>query len=205
MHSIENLFSVPLFKTNYGTISDDERQVVDRYLIDVYQNTNNYSSVESYILDKELPKLRKFIEESIVTYVENIIIGNEYDQDKLSFNITQSWLNLSAPGQSHHKHMHQNSVISGVFYFNTNLNDGITFRNPIPAQTIEIPPKSYNHYNSGAWRVIVNEGDLIMFPSHLYHQVEQVMGGKNRISLSFNVFPRGTIGSSEALTELKIN
>ena len=119
MHSIENLFSVPLFKTNYGTISDDERQVVDRYLIDVYQNTNNYSSVERYILDKELPELRKFIEESIVTYVENIIIGDEYDQDKLSFNITQSWLNLSTPGQSHHKHMHQNSVISGVFYFNT--------------------------------------------------------------------------------------
>ena len=57
MHSIENLFSVPLFKTNYGTISDDERQVVDRYLIDVYQNTNNYSSVERYILDKELPEL----------------------------------------------------------------------------------------------------------------------------------------------------
>ena len=205
-YEIENLFSIPLFKTNYGEISADEHDVVERCFIEgLYKNTLNFTSNNNYILDKELPDLKKFINKSIVSYVEEIIIGDEYDQDELSFQITQSWLNVSRPGQSHHKHLHNNSVISGVFYFQVNPHrDGITFYNSIPQQTIHINPKKYNHYNSGLWRVLVKSGDLLLFPSQLYHAVDQVIGREDRVSLSFNVFPRGTIGKQVELTELHI-
>ena len=205
-YTIENLFSIPLFKTNYGNLSEEEKKTFDKYLIDVHENTSNYTSSERYILDKEFPNIRKFIEKSIVSYVEDVIIGDEYDQDKLAFNITQSWLNLTQPGQQHHKHLHNNSVISGVFYLQVNPNtDGITFFNSIPQQSIYIDVKKYNHYNSGSWRVLVKEGDLLLFPSQIYHNVEPVIPPVPRISLSFNVFPRGTIGGYLDLTELTIN
>ena len=205
-YTVENLFSIPLFKTNYGKISREEKGEIDKLIIDLQENSCNYTSNERHILDKNLSELRKFIEQSIVSYVEEVIIGDEYDQDKLSFPITQSWINLTQPGGSHHSHCHRNSVLSGVFYIQTNPKvDGITFRNLIPEQTIAIEPKKYNHYNSATWRVMVEEGDLLLFPSHLYHYVDTVITPMPRLSLSFNAFPRGTLGHSQDLTELIIN
>ena len=205
-YEVESLFSIPLFKTNYGKISPEERRTVDKYVMDLQQNTFNYTSNERYILDKDFPELRKFIDQSIVSYVEEVIYGEEYDREKISFDITQSWINLTQPGGNHHIHCHRNSVFSGVFYIQVNEEvDGITFRNNIPEQTIALEPTKYNRYNSPQWRVLVKEGDLLMFPSHLYHSVDVVMTPIPRISLSFNVFPRGTIGGYLDLTELTIN
>ena len=41
-----------------------------------------------------------------------------------------------------------------------------------------------------------------MFPSSTTHQVETKQGNNTRISLAFNTFYKGTIGSNFELTEL---
>jgi hypothetical protein len=41
-----------------------------------------------------------------------------------------------------------------------------------------------------------------MFPSSTTHQVETKKGNNTRISLAFNTFYKGTIGSNKDLTEL---
>ena len=41
-----------------------------------------------------------------------------------------------------------------------------------------------------------------MFPSSTTHKVEVKKGSNTRISLSFNTFYKGTIGSNKSLTEL---
>ena len=46
---------------------------------------------------------------------------------------------------------------------------------------------------------------LILFPSSLPHRVDTTKGSDDRISLSFNVFPFGVIGSRDDLTELRIS
>ena len=45
---------------------------------------------------------------------------------------------------------------------------------------------------------------LILFPSNLTHYVPPVEGESDRISLSFNVFPYGILGSEENLTHLRL-
>ena len=45
-------------------------------------------------------------------------------------------------------------------------------------------------------------GDIFLFPSSLSHAVETKQGENTRISLSFNVFIKGTVGSNHDLTEL---
>ena len=50
---------------NYGEISQYEFDIFDRYLLNVQQNKFNYVTKENYILDKELPSLRKFFEKSM--------------------------------------------------------------------------------------------------------------------------------------------
>jgi hypothetical protein len=50
----------------------------------------------------------------------------------------------------------------------------------------------------------VSEGELLLFPSDLTHDVPTVTGDVERISISFNTFLVGKIGSNENLTELII-
>ena len=114
---------------------------------DLRPNVYNFTTRESYILDKEkgLSKLKEFIESAIDVYVKNIIVGDEYDED-LSFKITQSWVNLTQPGSAgHHQHIHTNSVISGVLYLQTNNDDSVTFANNyFASMTMRVVTKKYN-------------------------------------------------------------
>ena len=210
-YNLHNLFSIPLMKFDYGKISNDENKIFDHYLNDLDPSPayNRFLSKESYILDNnDLPKLKKFIESAINDYVENVLVGGELEND-LSFKITQSWLNLSKPDSGgHYKHTHSNSLISGVFYIKANPNlDSILFTNDyLFFNTIILQSriKKFNKFNSNRWRVPVSTGNLFLFPSSLPHQVDPVEGKEDRISLSFNVFPFGALGSKSDLTELRI-
>ena len=107
----------------------------------------NYPKKFKPLSKASISKLKKFIEIAIDTYVINVIVGDKYDEN-LSFKITQSWGNLTRPGsEGHHLHKHSNSVISGVFYVQTNDVDNITFANPLLAHdTIRIRTKEYNQF-----------------------------------------------------------
>ena len=205
---LNHLFSIPLMEFEYGQISEDENNIINHYLNDLRPNVYNFTTRESYILDKEkgLSNLKKFINSAIYTYVKSVIVGDEYNQDELNFKITQSWANLTKPGSAgHHQHTHSNSVISGVLYVQTNDDDSVTFANDyLAATTIKTPVKVYNQFNSDSWRFPVNAGKLLLFPSNLPNQVEYVKGKEDRISLSFNVFPYGILGSRDELGELRI-
>ena len=203
---LNHLFSIPLMEFDYGQTSEEENKIIYHYLNNLKPNVHNASTIESYILDKGLTKLKCFIENSIDTYAKNVIVGDDYDEN-LSFKITQSWVNLTKPGGlGHHQHTHSNSLISGVFYVSTNDIDSIVFANDyLTFQTIRVNVKKYNEFNANIWRYPVKEGKLILFPSNLVHQVEPIEGSNDRISLSFNVFPFGCIGSQEQLCQLRIS
>ena len=60
-----------------------------------------------------------------------------------------------------------------------------------------------NAYNTHVWGVSVNNNTLVLFPSWLEHSVERnEKASSDRISISFNVFMKGTIGSENNLNEL---
>ena len=206
-YRLSNLFAIPLMEFQYDQISEQDQQEIIEILQDTTQNITNKTSKETYVLDKHLPKLREFFESCITTYVEKVIIGDEFNQEELDFQITQSWINLTQTGQSHHTHTHANSFISGVFYVKANSSlDNITFVNDITcSQTLEFEAKKFNQFNSSTWSLPVLTGRLILFPSSLPHRVDTTKGSDDRISLSFNVFPFGVIGSRDDLTELRIS
>lgn len=197
---IHNLFPTPVVQYNIPEITSEEMGEVETYSKDVLQNSGNKTSKETYVLHKGLFRIREFIETCVKDYTDNVICPGP----EVAFEITQSWLNYSSPGDSHHKHRHANSVVSGVFYFKANSNtDAIHFDNEIPG-TISIPPTKFNIYNSRTWWIPVNTGDLVLFPSHLIHFVKPVEGKDQRISLAFNVFPRGNLGDPVGLTALTV-
>ena len=165
------------------------------------QNEGNKTSVDHYVLkNTKLLKLNTFLEESLKNYVDhtlNPVEGND-------IYITQSWINYTEEGEYHHKHAHPNSIVSGVFYIDTDpKRDRINFFNE-GYKIIQLETKEWNAYNSRSWWYETDIGDLYLFPSSLPHSVFKVPEGKTRISLSFNTFVKGAIGSDDRLTELKL-
>lgn len=163
-------------------------------------NQGNTTSIDNNILEnKEMKKLKQFIEKSLKEYFQNIYVP----KNKVEPYITQSWCNYTKEGQFHHKHAHPNSFVSGVFYVQADRKKDKIYFYKDNYQQIKIPAKNYNLFNSESWWFETGTNDLVLFPSNLTHMVEKVVG-KERISLSFNTFLKGYIGENKELTGLNL-
>tara|TARA_R100000388_G_scaffold1543_1_gene2232 strand:- start:602 stop:1201 length:600 start_codon:yes stop_codon:yes gene_type:complete len=163
-------------------------------------NTGNTTSIDNTILEnKEMKKLKQFIEKSVKEYFKNIY----QPKNNVEPYITQSWCNYTKEGQFHHKHAHPNSFISGVFYVQADKTKDKIYFYKEEYKQIKVPAKEYNLFNSESWWFETGTNDLVIFPSSLIHMVEKVVG-KERISLSFNTFLKGYIGEDLELTGLHI-
>lgn len=179
-------------------LSDDEKSLLMG--LETRPNMGNTTSTDNFVLRRSgLTNLRSWIEDCVADYFK----ATANPKHDVSLRITQSWVNYSEQGQYHHKHAHPNSLVSGVFYINTNDNDRIYFYRS-GFQQIKFPTDGWNQWNSESWWFEAIEGRLVLFPSSLEHMVPTVEGEKTRVSLSFNTFPVGTVGEEMDLTGLKL-
>jgi len=205
MNNIEivPLFPSALLKTNLNEykITEDELAFINSIKKYSRYNFANYTSNNSKILDcSELLRVKNILLKYIDYYFENIVCSDK----KVIPYITQSWINFTEKGGSHHRHHHCNSLISGVLYVAADsTHDRIHFHKQTNSQ-IEIFPTSYNIFNSSIWWVNVGSNDLILFPSEMQHSVDKHEQDYTRISISFNVFCNGIFGRIEDLNHLKL-
>ena len=198
---INSLFATPIYQNNIDRqFTKQELQFVDNQKNKCSKNSGNINTKDNYILNrKEFKNIKKFLDQCCKDYLEKIISP----KNNIELYITQSWLNYTEENQHHHIHAHPNSVVSGVLYFDCDKeNDKIKFSNPVGYQQIKPETKDFNIWNSETWWFPLETGQLVMFPSSTTHQVETKQGTNTRISLAFNTFYKGTIGSNNDLTEL---
>ena len=199
---INNIFPIPVYTTEIDRrFTKQELNFVKEQKKHCSKNTGNINTKDNYILNrKEFKNIKKFLNKHCKNYLDTVICP----KNNLELYITQSWLNYTEADQYHHKHNHPNSIVSGVLYFDSDIkNDKILFTNfDSPQIKPIIDNTKFNLWNSETWFFPVETGKLIMFPSSTIHQVETKKGKNTRISLSFNTFYKGTIGSNSALTEL---
>jgi len=198
---IHNLFPTPVYITKIKRpFTKQELQFVNNQKNHCTKNAGNINTKDNYILNrKEFKNIKKFLDKTCKDYLERVICP----KNNIELYITQSWLNYTETNQYHHKHAHPNSVISGVLYFDSDKeNDKIMFSDPITYKQIKPDIDKYNVWNSDTWWFAVETGMLIMFPSSTTHQVETKKGNNTRISLAFNTFYKGSVGSNFDLTEL---
>ena len=166
-----------------------------------YPNEGNTTSKNRKLLKSvEMTEIREFIETAMLEYFKSV----HAPKHDVTPYITQSWSNYTEPGQYHHKHAHPNSIISGVFYPQANKETDRIYFYKDGYERIKIPTENWNHWNSESWWFEVDAGDLILFPSHLTHMVQTKEGDDTRISIAFNTFLKGYIGSDESLTGLHL-
>lgn len=202
-YSIQPLFPISYCKTKLDRLlTQEEFNCLNSFANDVIEGDfyKNSQSSETYVLDhKPLLFIKQFIETQINRYFFDVYVPSNPD---IKIYITQSWINYTYNLQEHHHHYHPNSFLSGVFYIETN-NDSLTFINPL-RPNIVIESLVNTEYNSGEIHIPVNANDLVIFPSYLEHKVTQLKRQGTRISLAFNTYVSGEIGSLHKLNKLAL-
>ena len=199
---IHHLFPTPVcFSKLERSLTKQELKTLDKYKKETKNNLGNTLTISNYILEnKALKNLKKDLHKKVIDYFNEVVCTS----NSIIPYITQSWLNYTEPGQFHHRHEHSNSYVSGVFYVSADKEvDRIQFYKTAHEE-IQLAVSKYNLFNSTTWQYPVQTGDVLLFPPYLTHGVEKKKGTNLRITLSFNVFFKGTIGDHKNLTELVI-
>ena len=196
---VHELFPTPLYVVTLDGIREeyqDELKSIERS-----NNVGNTSSANKDILSMKCFSRLKF---DIDKHLKNYYRIVEKPRNEIEPYITQSWLNWTSDNQFHHYHAHPNSMVSGVFYIECEQTDSIVFELG-SYKRIVIDSDRTDRFNAHKYTLPVQKHDLILFPSDLIHAVEEKQqNGKERVSLSFNSFVRGTLGKYEKSTELKL-
>lgn len=93
----------------------------------------------------------------------------------------KSWFSRFDKGEFGHTHTHNSTDISGVYYHDTNGQDGDLFFEPHAAI------KSSLCYNSNRWYHKPQRGKILLFPGWLEHGIEMNRTDNTRISFAFNI------------------
>lgn len=197
------LFPKPVLIASYHKDFTKELEYVkslEHKLNEKAQKEYSKQSTNTFLLDEpELKEIREFIEVYIKFYVNNIL------ECKDELVITQAWSNIAEKGKRHHEHVHPNSIVSGVFYFQINEKlPPIEFRNP-NTHSFNLNIQKQNNFNGATFLLPLNSGELILFPSNLTHSVPENRDDLPRISLAFNTFAKNSLGSIDSLTYLPLN
>ena len=173
----------------------------------------NQISKDTFVLHKKnLENIREFIRLSILDFGNKIYNFAEVDNSyqgpivkDAKLYITQSWVNMTMPGEYHHQHSHPNSIVSGTFYIQANDGDVIQFAKPgSDTSPWLFSPKPWNQWNCESWGVPVSTGQLLLWRSHLPHSVPPTKGPNVRHALGVNTFIRGQIGENNSLSGLSL-
>ena len=200
---IDNFFPIPISEVSlFRNVNKSEIDFINNERKYVSQNIGNFSSVDTYILNRyELKDVREMLTLLVNEYFKTVFDNGP----ETELYITNSWVNWTDNGGYHHIHKHTNSLISGVLYIQTSQDDGIDFINPNKfLGNINIKPIQTTIWNKGSWSYSANENNVILFPSILEHGVNERPHTNHgtRISLSFNTWFKGKIGDPRACNEL---
>jgi uncharacterized protein (TIGR02466 family) len=186
---------------NYRFSADEERIIAELAMV---KNLGNAMSENDRLLDMaELASVRKFIDAQILVYKKQIL----HMRDQNEVYITQSWANKAGKGEYHPMHKHPNSVFSGVMFVNGEEGDGlppIRFHRANELLPLDFGFDQLNDFNAGMRWFPPVKGQLMLFPSVLLHDVGVNGTNTDRITLSFNTFVRGKIGTKARLNEANL-
>ena len=127
---------------------------------------------------------------SFKDFLKHLIEGEfgwEYVPNKQR--IVAMWAIINKKNSYNVRHNHQNCYLSAAYYIKKPKNSGeISFYDPKEVRTYRFPEiKNYTNYSAEVKTIKPEEGDLLIFPSYLYHDVGINSSDEDRIVVSFNI------------------
>ncbi len=194
---VHSLFPTPIAQSHRDLTSKELEFLEKEYSKERKFNSTNELSKDNRILDKhEMNDLRI----DLTAMINNYLYSVWQPANEIRAYITASWLCFNKTGDSHNKHNHGNSIISGVYYIDSDETDRLNFlapkENPLG---LYIRTKNFNLFNSPNWWLPTPKGSVLLFPSSLFHYVEPTINPNTRISLAFNTYVKGQINDEDQM------
>jgi|TARA_B110000977_G_scaffold191679_1_gene264164 uncharacterized protein (TIGR02466 family) len=196
------LFSTPVVSiTEPYDLSDEEKNYLTSQE-DLYQTTGGtLYSKDCYILDhKSQYYFKKYIMKHVRDFAYHVLKINQ----SIEIYMTNSWVNYNDQYTTHIRHNHSNSLISGIFYIDGADTFKTTFFRQGNLLEWDLNYTESNIFNTDQISIESEKNNMVIFPSSSYHEAPINMNEEKRISLSFNIWIRGEIGSNRMCTKLKL-
>tara|TARA_B100000085_G_C18438857_1_gene469887 strand:- start:208 stop:846 length:639 start_codon:yes stop_codon:yes gene_type:complete len=201
----------------------DNMEIFELNPIVAYKNKINYKlteekekfldGLELNLENKRLSNRRDILETDVFKDLKQMILSHikRYEKnvcgwgDEVSLKITESWYSMTKPGRDHDRHHHPNSMLSGVYYFTVPGGDENTDHQGLLLESsydifknfcFEHLPQNHNKYNTRETFIPLSSGDLLLFPSWMFHSVKENKSNSSRKVLAFNTFISGNITCS---------
>jgi len=200
---VHNLWPIPVYDSKI-LVKQEWKDFVINLEYDRTHINNSDISKDRYILNN-MPELKAKIEKHCEHYVRKYLTIKSNAQ----FYLLNSWSNIHSPGEHSQIHCHANSIISGVYYpIFPKKSGGIYFHKSwnyknLIDQNIMLDFEEYNYITASKYLLDIEEGTIVMFPSHLDHSVDKNKSNGKRYSIAFNFYVKGKFGKEEYELEIK--
>ena len=191
------LFPQALYRSVFRPITDEELRIIDNFPVEKQPLGNHTSQAPYFLSEPGLENLKNDLHKHITTYVKEII--------KADFDvyITNSWKNLTKPGDQHMIHNHTNSILSGCLYIRSSyIQPTISFTRGSCPYMLAFETDEYTPFNALEWTIPVEDNNIIIFPSSIHHYVKPNTSSRERLSIAFNTFVRGNIKTQHTGADL---
>jgi uncharacterized protein (TIGR02466 family) len=196
--SIDPLFPSLVFKSQLADISICDS--LEKTVMKMWKKKEGpLVEKDMFVTNDNLNELPDFKELSDIILEESRDVLDTFRVVRTSHYISSMWASVSTGNNMHHKHVHPNNFLSGVFYVKIPDKCGpIVFSDPRPgAEMIQPDYADRSIYNAGKVTMHPKAGQLMFWQSFLPHSVERAESrDKNlRIAIPFNVMIKGPVTS----------
>ena len=193
LKNINLVFSTPIW-----TFQIDNHSRVNEEIFKYIKNLQNEDPIgvkksnnlgwHSNLFNMHDEEVKKFFQ-SIQKYIGKAIEDSGWKNPANNFSITSAWTIINIKRSSNSRHIHSNNYISAAYYVKAPKNCGdIIFYDPRNARLIRKPITNKNNVlNAETVTIKPRDGLLVLFPSYLYHSVEENLSDDERIVISFNL------------------
>ena len=192
---IHKLFASPVFQFKIENYENLNKQLSE-YIYDLKKNdadgvqrsnVNGWHSKNFKIEKDNTPY--NFVK-TIHGHIKEVIVegfGWKYVPEKVG--MSEIWAIINKKGTFNKSHNHPGSYLSAAYYVKAPKDCGnIHFYDPNEIKKFNSPAiENLTELSTSGFSIKPEEGNLLIFPSYLYHDVGKNLSDDDRIVISFNV------------------
>jgi uncharacterized protein (TIGR02466 family) len=188
------LFSIPINRLDVDNFSKIKNEIISFcYKEKEYDKRGNIKFVKNGWQSNPLEHKNNLIIDKFVPSLVDYFQEKNVFKKGTTIKLGKVWINIGHTGAYNPSRNHPKSDLSGIFWINVPEHSGdIIFTNPIAYSNFGLNEalsegfkKSTNFYSSYSIKPL--EGNIILFPSFLMHEISDNNNVKDRINISFNI------------------
>lgn len=201
MANISKWFGYPIYITKLENFEKINKKILPIIINNItptnsqYSQTTDVKPIELQSIDDNLHSDKRFTElyNEITKIIKDCLLAQKYNLDLFDIYITKSWATLSVKEQHIAYHRHMSSHFSFVYYPQAHEQGNLFLLDDDAHKVgLNIPKREpyfteWNQNNYGKAEYPADTGNIIIFPSMMFHETGKNNKEKPRISISGDI------------------